>query len=164
MDHPVLAEMAWASARAGFPTLRFNFRGTGASQGRRGGDPERLADAEAALRVLEENTGVARVAVSSFGASAPTIVELQRLHPGINGLCFTSPAEIASSDLSRIGMPVLAVVGERDPSIPPAAWAAAIGEAGGRLEIIRGADAHFQSGLPEMGKSVVRWLVELGGA
>ncbi len=162
MDHPVLAEIAWASARAGFPTLRFNFRGTGASQGERGGDRERLADAEASLRVLEENTGVARVAVCSLGGSAPAIIELQRLHPGISGLCFVSPVAIPSPDLSRIAVPLLAIVGEGDRSIAPAALAAAISEAGGRMEIILGADAQFQSGLPEVGKSVVRWLAELG--
>lgn len=162
MDHPVLAEIAWAAARGGFPTLRFNFRGTGASQGIRGGDEERVADAEAALRVLEENTGVARVAVCSLGGSAPAIIELQRLHPGVGGLCFVSPAGVNSPDLSRIGVPLLAIVGEGDPSIAPAALAAAIGEAGGWMEIIRGADARFHSGLPEVGKSVVRWLAELG--
>jgi len=162
MDHPVLAEIAWAAARAGFPTLRFNFRGAGASQGKRGGDQERLADAEAALRVLEENAGVARVAVFSLGGSAPAIIELQRLHPGVVGLCFVSPARINSPDLSRSGVPLLAIVGEGDLSVAPAALAAAISEAGGRMEIIRGADAQFHSGLSEAGKSVVRWLAELG--
>jgi uncharacterized protein len=131
MDHPVLAELAWAASRASFPTLRFNFRGVGASQGERGGDAQRLADAEAALRVLEENTGVTRAAVASGGASAPTIVALHKLHPGIAGLCFISPASLELAVLPRAGMPLLAVVGEKDASEPQAALAAAIREAGG---------------------------------
>ncbi|HXN41912.1 MAG TPA: alpha/beta hydrolase, partial [Myxococcaceae bacterium] len=111
---------------------------------------------------LEENTGVARVAVCSLGGSAPAIIELQRLRPGISGLCFVSPVAIPSPDLSRIAVPLLAIAGERDRSIAPAVLAAAISESGGRMEIIRGADAQFHSGLPEVGKSVVRWLAELG--
>src|SRR5919201_77207 len=31
MDHVVATEAAWAAATRGFPTLRFNFRGTGGS-------------------------------------------------------------------------------------------------------------------------------------
>ena len=34
MTVPAVAELAWALTRAGFPTLRFDYRGVGASQGR----------------------------------------------------------------------------------------------------------------------------------
>jgi alpha/beta superfamily hydrolase len=161
MDHPVLAEVAWAAARASFPTLRFNFRGVGASQGERGGDADRLADAEAALRVLEENTGAASAAAASLGASAPTLLALQALHPGLPGLCFISPVAIAPSDLFRLAVPLMAIAGERDRSLADAALAAAISEAGGRMETIAGADSNFQRHLPDVGKAVVRWLIEL---
>ncbi len=162
LQHPVLAELAWAAAHASFPTLRFDFRGVGASQGVPGGPAERLADAEAALRLLEENTGAATVAVGCFGGSAETILALPRLHPGIAGLCFVSPALLSPADVSRIAVPVLAIIGERDTSVAPAALAAAIGEAGGRMEIIHGADRNFDRSLREVGKAVVRWLSELG--
>ncbi len=69
---------------------------------------------------------------------------------------------VGFSDLSRVGTPLLAVVGERDTSVAQAALAASIGEAGGQMEIIAGADASFQESLPNMGKSVVRWLTQLG--
>ena len=42
MDHVVAAEVAWAAATAGHPTLRFNFRGVGASQGEQGDPAARL--------------------------------------------------------------------------------------------------------------------------
>ena len=161
MDHSVLAELAWAASRASFPTLRFNFRGVGASQGERGDESQRLADAEAALRLLEENTGVASAVVASFGASAPTIVALSKLHPGIAGLCFIGPEALEFAELARAGTPLLAVIGEKDASAPQAALAAAIREAGGQMEIIPGADANFQSKLPDVGSSVVRWLSRL---
>ncbi|HET9754849.1 MAG TPA: hypothetical protein VFP52_17885, partial [Myxococcales bacterium] len=34
MTSPVIAELAWALTRAGHPTLRFDYRGVGASRGR----------------------------------------------------------------------------------------------------------------------------------
>ncbi len=160
MNHAVAAEIAWAAAMAGFPTLRFNFRGVGGSQGKPGGPQERLEDSEAALRVLEENAKVVTAAVSALGASAATALSLHELHPGVSGLCLVSPSEIDLSDLARVGVPVLAVVGEREDSVPRAALAASVTEAGGRLEVIAGADSAFHRNLTEVGKAVVRWLEE----
>jgi alpha/beta superfamily hydrolase len=34
MSVPAIAELAWALTRAGFPTMRFDYRGVGASQGK----------------------------------------------------------------------------------------------------------------------------------
>ena len=161
MQHPVLAELAWAAATSGFPTLRFDFRGVGASQGAPAGPAQRLTDAEAALRLLEENTGVARAAVASFGASAETLVALHRLHPSIAGLCFVSPTGLSTSELALLPVPVIAIMGERDGSIAPTALAAAISEACGQLEIIHAADRNFDRNLPEVGKALVRWLLQL---
>jgi uncharacterized protein len=161
MHHPVLAELAWAAATSGFPTLRFDFRGVGASQGAPRGPAERLTDAEAALRLLEENTGVARAALASFGASAETLLALHRLHSSIAGLCFVSPAGLSTSELALPPVPVIAIVGGRDGSIAPPAWAPSISEARGQLEIIPAADRNFDRNLPEVGKALVRWLLQL---
>lgn len=162
MQHPVLAEIAWAAAQSDFPTLRFDFRGVSASQGTQGDPAERLTDAEAALRLLEENTGTARVAVASFGASAQTVLALQRRHASVAGLCFVSPAGLQASDLTRVSVPILLVLGEGDSSTPAAALAAAVGEANGRLETVAGADRNFDRNLPQVGKAVARWLLDIG--
>src|SRR5258706_14457981 len=70
MDHVVGAELAWAAAHAGFPTLRFNWRGVGASQGERGSFE---ADARAALQAASQ-----RVLLVSLGGSAGTALALSR--------------------------------------------------------------------------------------
>src|SRR3954463_13989466 len=70
MDHVVAAELAWAAATAGFPTLGFNFRGVGASQGPRGAPADRAEDARAALQLLGENAGTGAVVVASIWGSA----------------------------------------------------------------------------------------------
>jgi len=56
MDAPLLAEVAWAAAREGHASLRFQHRGRGASHG--AFDPSRLVDdALSALSHLRETAG-----------------------------------------------------------------------------------------------------------
>ena len=154
MDHVVCAELAWASARAGRPVLRFNFRGVGASQGPRGDGEARLEDAAAALRLLRENTAQVDVAVATVGASAETAVRLASEHPGVVALVLVSPP--ASALRRPVGVPLLCIVGEDEPG--RAGLLAAAAEAGGRVEVVAGADARFQRSLPEVGRVALRWL------
>ncbi|HVP62566.1 MAG TPA: alpha/beta hydrolase [Myxococcaceae bacterium] len=154
MDHVVCAELAWAAARAGRPVLRFNFRGVGASQGTRGNAGTRIEDAAGALRLLRENTGEVDVAVAAVGASAETAVALTREHPGIVAVVLVSPP--AAAVAARVDFPLLCIVGEDEPG--RAGLLAAVGEAGGRVEVVAGTDARFQRNLPEVGRVALRWL------
>ncbi|MGQ0506530.1 MAG: alpha/beta hydrolase [Myxococcaceae bacterium] len=83
MDHVVAAELAWAVTQTGHATLRFNFRGVGASQGKPGGESERLEDTTAALALLQENSGVAACAVVAISGSASLLDALARRHPDL---------------------------------------------------------------------------------
>ena len=152
MDHPVGAELAWAATRAGHPTLRFNFRGVGASAGQPGERSAQLDDVESALRALEENSGTVAAAAVALGASAPTLLALAANHPGLAGLGLVSPDELA-----RVRSSLLVVVGEAEP-LRRAALTAAVAEAAGTLVVIPGADARFRRHLPLVGRSVARWL------
>lgn len=154
MDHVVCAELAWATARAGRPVLRFNFRGVGASQGLRGDAESRLEDAAAALRLLRENTARVEVAVAAVGASADTAVRLASEHPGIVAVVLVSPP--ATTMPRRLGVPLLCIVGEDEPG--RAGLVAAASEAGGRVEAVAGADARFQRHLSEVGRVTLRWI------
>lgn len=154
MDHVVCAELAWASAREGRPVLRFNFRGVGASQGSRGDGETRREDAAAALRLLRENTAQLDVAVATVGASAETAVLLASEHPGVVALVLVSPP--ASALQRRVGVPLLCIAGEDEPG--RAGLLAAATEAGGRVEVVAGADARFQRSLPQVGRVALRWL------
>jgi uncharacterized protein len=158
MDHVVCAELAWAAARAGHPVLRFNYRGVGASQGSRGDGAARLADAEAALRLLRENTGAFEVVVASVGASAETAARLVGEHPGIAAVALVSPP---GRVLDRPpGVPLLVILGEEEPD--QAGRVAAAQELGGQVEVLGGADSRFQRALPEVGRLAVRWLQAAG--
>src|SRR5688572_18357855 len=102
MDHVVAAEVAWAAAQSGRPTLRFNFRGVGASQGKQGDAKSRLVDIEAAMQVLEENAGGAGVAALAIGGSAQSAVQLVAKHRSITGLAMVTPRDFEPSELIRV--------------------------------------------------------------
>jgi len=158
MDHVVCAELAWAAARAGRPVLRFNFRGVGASQGSRGDAASRVEDAAGALRLLRENAGAVEVALAAVGESAGTALALAGEHPGIVAVALVSPPPGALE--VRRQVPLLCIVGEDEPG--RAGLVAASGEAGGRVEMVPGADARFQRNLPEVGRLALRWLEAVG--
>ncbi len=163
MDHVIAAELIWAAANAGFPTLRFNHRCVGASQGTRGRDLELLADAEAAMRMLLENTGANALAVASLHGGAQVALALQAKHPAVGGLCLVAPALVAPEALSRVTCPLLVVQGEEDTRLPRAAVSAAVARTGGDLEVIDDAGPTFQRNLPQVGRAVAAWLRRLSG-
>ncbi len=159
MDHVVAAEVAWAAASTGFPTLRFNFKGVGGSQGERGDDP--LEDLEGALRLIRENTEAGAVVALAISESAKLTVELARRHPELAGVVLVSPVGIGGPDLSPVSQPLLVVMGARDVRQPRVALAAAVTENGGRFEMVDDADHVFQRNLPEVGRHVREFLKRL---
>jgi len=140
MDHVVGAELAWAAAREGFPTLRFNWRGVGASQGSPGAYEQ---DARAALSLALENTGHAPVMIASLGGSCRTALALKR---DVAGVCLVSP-----TDIEEWGPDVWVVVAQAElPSVSRVVTE--------RLKVIPGADRTFQKNLTLVGKAVVECL------
>ncbi len=158
MDHVIAAELAWAVASAGHPTLRFNFRGVGASQGERGDDATLLADATAALRVLEENLGEGDAVVVSIGDSAPVAVALSQREAGVTGLCFVAPGALPTAALASLRVPFRIVVAQHDDGNDRAALAEVAAQTGGSLEVIEGADRTFNKNLPHVGRAVASWM------
>jgi len=158
MDAPPLAEMAWAAARAGHASLRFNHRGCGASQGR--SDPARaLDDAEAARRHLEETSRRGRVAVAGLGSGCATALALARSRPEIARLVLVAPA---SPPVEAVGPAALALLPELSHAAARRDWEEAVVPAGGRVEIVAGADVSFRVGLPLIGRRAVEWIEREG--
>jgi len=165
MDHVVGAELAWAASQAGHPTLRFNHRGVGASQGERSGGEDLVEDVLSALLVAGENAGHPRPAVAAAGGACATALEVLRRHPErISGVCLISPGALDAADVPEVGVPVLLVLGSEQPTVGRVALASAIAAAGGALELIEGADAGWIRGLPQLGQAVAAWLSGLGRA
>jgi alpha/beta superfamily hydrolase len=70
MNNAVVCAIAGVLRQAGYATLRFNFRGVGASTGVYGGGVGEIEDARNAVRYLRERSGGAAITLAgySFGA------------------------------------------------------------------------------------------------
>jgi alpha/beta superfamily hydrolase len=160
MDHVVAAELCWAAARAQHPTLRFNFRGVGASQGKRGGPESWVKDVEAAEQTLLESAAGTRVVHAALGSAANVLL---RPHRGpeagtLAGICLINPKGLDVKRLARVSAPSLILLGSDAPELLAAEVADAISGAGGTVELIDGLDEAFRRNLPQLGRTVAAWL------
>ena len=151
MYNNVVDAMLAALWQCGYATLRFNFRGVGASEGEHDGGPGEVADAGAALTHLLAQPGVrsdgALMAGYSFGAMVALsagyeLGDVERIVAVALPLAMTDAR--VPPDASK---PLLLVSGDRD-SYSPAAGLQSLRDkigASAKLELIAGAD-HFFGG------------------
>lgn len=164
MDHVVGAELAFAVSHAGHPTLRFNYRGVGGSQGEPSKDVEALFDdAKAALELAVDNAGGVAPVVASIGASDAVALRLaQELR--IAGLALINPSLVVADDLAAVpSLPVAVVVAELDDRQDRGRWAAVLEARDAVLTVVPGATRAYQRNLPMVGKAVAALLARLGG-
>ncbi|MEW5737802.1 MAG: alpha/beta hydrolase [Myxococcota bacterium] len=164
MDHVVGAELAFAASRAGHPTLRFNYRGVGGSQGQPSRQVEALLDdALAAHQLAVENSGNRPVLVAAIGASDAVAFKLASLVT-LAGVALVNPSVVRPEDLSAFpALPFGVVLAEEDPSQDRGRWATALEARDGLLTVVPGATRTYQRNLPLVGKAVVSLLARLGG-
>jgi alpha/beta superfamily hydrolase len=173
MDSPVVSELAYAAYRAGVASLRFNWRGVGASAGAASGDLRHGAlDAAAALgQIAATVTGPLTALGYSFGAAAlvrlaaiarsePTL-SAQAAWPRVQRLVLVAPPP-SLLDVGALGAfrGALLVIAAADDAIAPAPAlervAAALPEA--RCIIVPEADHFFGVGLGAVGRATREWL------
>lgn len=161
MESPVVSELAWACRRAGIASLRFNWRGVGASAGRPSGEPGAAdADYAAALSHLAETVGGSLVACGySFGAAAALRAAQPASRVERLVLVAPPPALVAPEALARAGCPLLVLTGAHDALAPPDALSPVLETAPrATLVVIPEADHFFGAGLLELGRRVAAWL------
>jgi alpha/beta superfamily hydrolase len=150
LDHPVVNELAHALYKEGLPSLRFNWRGVGASQGEPSGDPVlALRDYAAAVEHLARSVRGPLVAAGySFGAV--TALRAALADERLRSLVLVAPPVrmLQGLSLGELARPLLVIAGTQDAFAPAEELRAALdGVAGARLELIEGADHFFVSGL-----------------
>lgn len=188
MAVPAINELAWALTRAGHPTLRFDYRGVGASQGRSrhlasletlppritpAGIAEEVEDLLAAadqLRAsvrLEGEGALGARPVCAIGYSFGACVALAaRSDPRVERLVLVAPptrlGELEA--IAQVQKPLLVVCAQHDGLADREELRRWLEPLGGRakLEVIAHADHAFRRGLPELGRTVASWL--RGGA
>lgn len=161
MDSPVVNELCWACAKAGVASVRFNWRGVGASTGETSGDPAQAdADFAAALaHVAESVPGPVIACGYSFGAAAALRAALR--HPRIERLLLVAPppALLDAEGFRALERRALVLVGQEDGMAPLSELSALCdGAADTRIEVIPEADHFFMTGLADVARLSAAWL------
>jgi alpha/beta superfamily hydrolase len=161
MDSPVVSEISFACSKAGLASLRFNWRGVGASAG---APSDAASDADedysAAVVYLAETVEGPLVAAGySFGAAAA--LRAAARHPRIRRLVLVAPpaARRERTALAGAGRKLLLVTGRRDAWAAPAELEQRIaGLPHATLHVVPDADHFFVEGLADVGRAVAGWL------
>ena len=117
MDNNVVLALALGLAQEGFVTMRFNFRGVGASEGEHTKGENENEEVLAALALIRDwpdtnsNIGLAGY---SFGTSV--ILGHTRLYSEVKAIALVSPSfrSVEETDLKESQLPVLITTGDRD--------------------------------------------------
>lgn len=145
---------------AGHPTIRFNFRGVGRSQGQFSGWNEEIGDFAAAAAFARERTGRKEIGGAGFSFGSWVGLQWALADPGVERfLALGLPVENHAFEfLDRLPWPLAIVQGERDVYGPPATLESYI-EKWKRLgpvthRIVRGADHFFTGKLAALAKAL----------
>jgi len=151
MFNNVVDAIVAAMWQAGYATLRFNFRGVGASEGEHDGGPGEVDDAVAAMAFALAQPGVRKedavMAGYSFGAMVALSAGCARAEIA-RIVAVALPLAMADARIpDGASKPVLLVSGDRDSYSPVTGLKTLKSEIGNsaRVEIVAGAD-HFFGG------------------
>jgi alpha/beta superfamily hydrolase len=147
MHNNVVEAILEALWKLGFATLRFNFRGVGASEGEHSGGVGETDDAKAAMRFLLSQPGVSSadgiMAGYSFGAAVAMRAGAE-LKEVATIAALALPVGMGDfSSQARGGKKVLLIAGDRDNYCPRRAITQMAESCGAQLRIIDGADHFF---------------------
>ncbi len=160
MESPVLTDIAWACEQVSVASLRFNWRGVGASQGRSSGEQaDADADFAAGLDFLAETVPGPRVACGySFGAAAALRAGLAK--PGIERLVLVAPPTslLPEPALAEFRGKIFVAAGEVDEWVDLARLSEQLSAApAAHLEVFENCDHFFMNALGRLGRAMADW-------
>lgn len=163
LDNPVVAVLTAAYRRLGYSTLRFNFRGVGASEGRYAAGQGEQDDVRAAAAYL---AGLGKTVTDLAGYSFGAWVNL-RLNPPLATVrrqVVVAPP-VLFLDFDPVAAPpaeLAVIVGDRDRMAPLAPLRALLPHwhPAARLRIVTGADHFFGAALDRLAVQVEAALAE----
>ena len=161
MQSPVVNEIAYVCQKAAIASLRFDWRGVGASAGEPSGSAgDADEDYGAALVHLEETVNGELLACGySFGAAAA--LRAGAGHPRVSRLVLVSPPPglLDPAALARFAGRVWLATGQTDSIAPPRELEALAASARrARFVVIPECDHFFAAGLAELGRELSAWL------
>jgi alpha/beta superfamily hydrolase len=161
MESPVATEIGLAASDEGFVSLRFNWRGVGASAGSPSGETEDAdVDYRAALAFMEESVEGPIVGCGySWGALTAARVCLDA--PRVQRLVLVAPPPgmLDRDALVACGKPLLVIAGDRDEYVSIDALRKVLdGLPRTELVVLEAVDHFFMSGLADVGHGMRSWL------
>lgn len=119
MDNHVVRALCAALAADGAATLRFNFRGTGGSEGAHDRGAGETRDAASALEALRARCSGVPVVLAGYSFGAQVAASVAAAGDDVDALILVSPP-LAYATLPQFpaGLRVLAVAGDADPVCP----------------------------------------------
>jgi alpha/beta superfamily hydrolase len=159
MHNPVVTAIADIYTEMQWTTLRFNFRGVGASQGTHDNGEAEKSDLQAAIEFLKDK-GYGRVDLAGYSFGAWIIARWAQCHDSAgHGIVLVSPpaAFIDFCDIGPIAGLKSVITGEFDEIAPPEVITPLLPrwQTGVPLSMVQGAD-HFYGGRIEALRKVLR--------
>ena len=164
MYNSVVEAILTAMWQLGYATLRFNFRGVGASEGEHDGGRGEVDDAAAAMAFLLAQAGVRKDDAVMAGYSFGAIVALRAGYEHAEAsriVAVALPIGITEAPVPPdASKPLLLVSGDRDSYSPVATLTALQNRIGksAKLEIIKGADHFFGGAEAELSRIIAAAL------
>ncbi len=163
MDNPVVIRAAEVAQAADYTTLRFNFRGVGASEGVHDKGQGEQEDVRAAMAALAAHLpGGAPVGVIGYSFGAWTAAHAVRPSEPTVPLALVAPP-IGMYDwgfLQGGSGKLLLVAGSRDSYCPVEELHRVAAAAGGEAHVVEGADHFFFGKLYPLGEVIGAWLAQ----
>ena len=162
MDSPIVNEIAFACEKAGIASLRFNWRGIGASAGEASGAPaDACEDYCAALDFLEESVSPPLVAAGYSFGGITAVVAADRTTVRRLALVAPPPSMLDRSRLESFKGKVFIAVGD-DDTLAPARELEEIASGLDRVnfEVLDKTDHYFVTGpgLKDLCSRLTNWL------
>jgi uncharacterized protein len=161
MDNNVVFRTARGLQSAGLAVLRFNFRGTGASEGVHDGSGGEEEDVVAALDHFARELPALELWAAGFSFGARTVASLARREARIRRMCLVAlPSKAYDCSFVReVRQPTYVLLAEHDQYGTPADFRERIGplEANVEVDVVEGVEHFFRGRTPEVERRVRAW-------
>ena len=161
MDNPVVIRVAEVAETLGIATLRFNFRGVGASTGQHGGGEAEVDDVMAARAAMAERLpGDTAIGLAGYSFGAAVAARVAAAASDLPALALVAPplGMYALDFLVRAPDPTLLVAGTKDQYCPEDVLRRLGDRLAAEVDVIEGAEHFFFGKLFPLGQALERWL------
>jgi alpha/beta superfamily hydrolase len=164
MHNKVVFQIARAFERLGYAVLRFNFRGTGLSEGTHDKGNAEQDDLRAAIEFVLERAAQDRLWLAGFSFGSAVMLKLACSDARVFGFVAagTPVGRYELDEVARCAKPKLFVQGENDQFGPVAELGLMIESLPDpkELRVIDAADHFFEGRLPEVSKAVSEFVTQ----